>query len=183
MYRNCVTEVSIRHQRQVEQALLDLMQTVPFEDITVTQLCQSAQISRRVFYHLFAGKPGALQALLDHSLLDISNHLPEISDPTLRFFLYWKDHRDLLNVLQKNRMSGLLLERMIRIVFSEEYDLRSWIRSNGWEQDRDILIFHISGIMGLVYRWFYSDFRESPEAMAALSNKILTTPLTQEFLS
>lgn len=180
MYRKCVTEVSARHQKQVEQALLELMGKIPYEDITVTQLCRAANVTRRVFYHLFSNKTDALLAMLDHTLLDTDNQHPEIPDPTLRFFLYWKDRKDLLDALRDNQLSGLLLERMVQIVLDEDYDLRSWVRSNGWDRDQDILIFHISGVMGLVYRWYYSDFRESPEEMAALVSKIVTTPLSRE---
>ncbi len=179
MYRKCVTEVSARHQKQVEQALLELMGKMPYEDITVTALCQTAGISRRIFYHLFTGKTDALHALLDHTLLDAESYRPDIADPILRFFLYWKSCRSLLDALRDNRMSGLLLERMIENVLNEGYDLRHWVRANGWEKERDIIIFHVSGVMGLVYRWYYSDFRESPEEMAALLDQIVTTPLAK----
>lgn len=179
MYRKCVTEVSARHQKQVEQALLELMGKMPYEDITVTALCQAAGVSRRIFYHLFPSKMDALHALLDHTLLDTGHHYTDAPDPILGFFLYWKDHRNLLDALRDNQLSGLLLERMIANVLNEDYDLRYWVRANGWEKDRDIIIFHISGVMGLVYRWYYSDFRESPEEMAALLDQIVTTPLAK----
>ena len=179
MYRKCVTEISVRHQKQVEEALLAMMGRMPYEDITVTALCREAGITRRVFYHLFPGKADALCALLDHTILESESWGPEVRDPALRFFLFWKDRRPLLDALQANQLTGLLLERMIESVMNEDYDLLHWIRRNGWEQERDIIVFHLSGIMGLIYRWYYSGFRESPEEMAALLNKIMTTPLAK----
>ena len=177
MYRKCVTEVSVQHQKQVEEALLELMQKMPYEDISVTQLCQTAGVSRRVFYHLFNNKTGALYAMIDHIILESDHYDPHIRDQALRFFRYWKDHRHLLDALQENQLTGLLLERMIENVMSEDYDLRYWLKINGWEQEKDVILFHLSGIMGLVYRWYYSGFRETPEEMAALLKKIMTTPL------
>ena len=177
MYRKCATEISVQHQRQVAQSLLELMGKMSYEDITVTQLCQAAGVTRRVFYHLFSNKTGALQALVDHKILGIEGYCPEIPDDALRFFRYWKDHRHLLDALQENQLTGLLLERMIENVMSEDYDLRYWLKINGWEQEKDVILFHLSGIMGLVYRWYYSGFRETPEEMAALLKKIMTTPL------
>ena len=85
MYRKCTTELSARHQRQVTDALLELMQKISFEDISVTQLCQTAGISRRVFYHLFSNKTGALHALVDHKLLDIESYGSQIPNDALRF--------------------------------------------------------------------------------------------------
>ena len=179
MYRNCVTEISVQHQKQVEEALLELMQKLPYEDITVTQLCQTAKLSRRVFYHLFNNKAGALHALLDHTILNMESWHPEIRDDALRFFLYWKSQVPLLDALRDNQMTGLLLERMLESVINESYDLRSWLKRNGWSREKDIIIFHLSGIMGLVFRWYYSGFQESPEEMAALIRKIMTVPLAR----
>ena len=179
MYRKCVTEISVRHQSQVEDALLALMRKMPYEDITVTQLCQAAGVTRRVFYHLFNNKADALHALLDHVILASVSHAPHIRDDILRFLLYWQDQQALLDALQENQLTGLLLERMIACILSEDYDVRHWLSANGWEQQRDVIVFHLSGSMGLIYRWYYSGFRESPEEMAALLKKILTTPLAQ----
>lgn len=180
MYRKCVTEVSVRHQKQVEDALLALMEKTPYEDITVTALCQAAGVTRRVFYHLFNNKSDALCALIDHIILSSVSHAPHVRDEVLRFLLYWMEQQSLLDALRENQLTGLLLERMIACILSEDYDVRHWLKANGWEQQRDVIIFHLSGTMGLIYRWYFAGFRETPEEMAALLKKILTTPLAQK---
>ncbi len=177
MYKKCTTEISVLHQRQAENALLELMQKTPYEDITVTQLCRTAGISRRIFYHLFSSKTGTLYAMIDHFILASGSYRPELQDDALRFFSFWKDHRTLLDVLHSNQLNGILLERMIACVLDEEFDLRMRLKRNGWEEETDIIVFHLSGIIGLVYRWYFSDFLETPGEMAALLKKILTTPL------
>lgn len=177
MYRKCVTEVSVQHQKQVEDALLELMRKMPYEDITVTTLCRAAGLSRRVFYHLFANKSDALLALIDHRILASGNHDTVNGDEVLRFFRYWKEQQPLLDALQANRQTGLLLERMIENAIREEYDLRYWLKRNGWEKERDLIVFYFTGAMGLIYRWYYGGFRETPEEMAQLLNRILTVPL------
>lgn len=177
MYRKCTTERSALHQKQVEEALLELMLKMPYEDITVTLLCQSAGIARRVFYHLFSNKTGALHALIDHRILALEGCHRELSDDALRFFCYWKEQKALFDALWENNLVGLLLERMVIIVLDEDYDLQYWLRKNGWSQERDILIFQLSGIMGLTLSWYYSGYAQSPEEMAALVNRMMTHPL------
>ena len=177
MYRKCTTEISARHQKQLTQALLELMQKTPYEDITVTQLCQTAGVSRRIFYHLFNNKIDALHAMIDHTILEAEGYGQELRDEALRFFCYWKAHSHLLDALRDNQLTGILLERMVVCTLSEDYDIRHWLKANGWEQETDVMIFHLTGIMGLTFRWYYSGFRESPEEMAALLKKIITTPL------
>ncbi|MBQ2854855.1 MAG: TetR/AcrR family transcriptional regulator C-terminal domain-containing protein [Oscillospiraceae bacterium] len=177
MYRKCTTEISVRHQKQVEQALLELMQKFSYEDITVTLLCAEAGITRRIFYHLFNNKADALYAMIDHCILEVESYRLDVTDPIVRFFRYWKDHRRLMDVLQENNFSGLLLERIIDRVMQEDYDFRYWLRLCGWKNERDIIVFTISGIMGLTFRWYYGGFRESPEEMAQLLEKIIVNPI------
>lgn len=174
MYRKCATEISVQHQRQVAESLLALMQKMPYEDITVTQLCQTAGVSRRVFYHLFSNKLGALHALVDHKILDIESCKSEIADDTLRFFIYWKDQKNFLDALAENGLSGLLLERMINKVLEEDYDILDWLRHNGWaDNSKEVIIFGLSGLVGLVYSWYYSGFQQEPEELAVLVEKLL----------
>lgn len=173
MYRKCATEVSALHQKQVTETLLTLMQKMPYEDITVTQLCQAAGVTRRVFYHLFSNKTGALQALVDHKILDIESYGRDFSNDAVRFFYYWKDQKSFLDALAENGMSGLLLERMIDSVLSEDYDVLYWLRSHGWsDNSQEVIIYGLSGLMGLVYSWYQSGYRKEPEEMAALLEQI-----------
>ena len=178
MYRKCVTDISVEHQRQLEDSLLELMQTIPYEEISVTRICQAAGLSRRIFYHLFNNKAGSLHALLDHRILGIGGYLPQLDDPILQFFLYWKDQQKLLDTLYANDLIGLLLERMITNVLDEDYDLLHWLRGNGWKQEQEVLTFTITGIMALVCRWYYSGYEKSPEDMAQLVSSLVTHPLS-----
>ena len=173
MYRKCATEISVQHQRQVAEALLELMQKMPYEDITVTQLCQTAGVTRRIFYHLFSNKTGALHALVDHKILDIETYGRDIPNDTLRFFRYWKEQKTFLDALGENGMSGLLLERMVARVLAEDYDVRYWLRRHGWtDNSKEVIIFGLTGLMGLVYSWYYSGYQRQPEEMAALMEQI-----------
>lgn len=174
MYRKCATERSELHQRQVTASLLELMQKIPYEDITVTQLCHAAGITRRVFYHLFSNKTGALHALIDHKVLALESHSEDIPDELLRFFCYWQEQQQFLDVLWENGMSGLLLERMIDRVLEEDFDVRYWLRSNGWpDNDKEAIIFGFTGLMGLVYSWYYTGYRQTPEEMTAVVKQML----------
>lgn len=177
MYRKCVTEVSVRNQRKLEDSLLELMLKYPYEEITVTRLCQTAELSRRVFYHLFSGKTDALHALIDHRILDAESSRTEISDQSLRFVLYWKEQRRLLDALSRNNMGGLLLERLIINVLNEDQEVLYWLKKKGWSHGVDVLVFTLSGMIGLLYSWYFSGYERTPEEMAAVLDRILTTPL------
>lgn len=181
MYRKCITEVSVQHQKQVEQSLLELMKKMPYEDISVTRLCQAAGVSRRVFYHLFNSKADALHALIDHMILESESYHPEIPDQALRFFRYWKEQHALLDALLENQLTNLFQERMVNIILNEDYDVRHWLRTESGKNGRDILIFNLCGIMGMTYNWYISGYEKSPEEMAALLTQLLQTPETAKY--
>lgn len=176
MYRKCVTEISVQHQKQVEDALLEQMQKTPYEDISVTALCQAAKISRRVFYHLFSSKTDALYALIDHSILAAEGYRTDIPDQALRFFQYWKEHKSLLAVLTENGLTNLLLERMVSIIVSEDYDIRHWLRTDDTKYGEEILVYNLCGAMGITYNWHYSGYKKTPEEMAALLLQLMRMP-------
>lgn len=166
LYRKCITEKTSVQQKQITESLLQLMQIKPFSEITVTQLCQHAGVSRRIFYYLFSNITGALYALIDSKILEV-----EIwgRNAISNFFTYWKEEKALLYALERNAMSGLLLERMVVRVLQEDYDIHNWLQSHGWKNNStDLIIFAFTGLMGLVYSWYYSGFERNPEDMAAL---------------
>lgn len=172
LYRKCVTEKSASQQKQITESLLALMQTKPFAEITVTQLCQHAGVSRRSFYYLFSNLNGALYALLDSKILS-----EEIGGKAkaLDFFRYWKQQKALLDALDNNDMLGLLLERMLNRLLLEDYDVHSWLHSHGWKNNnRELIIFGFTGLMGLVYGWYYDGYQQTPEQLAAFVDDMMT---------
>lgn len=179
MYRKCATERSVQNQRKIENALLELMLKMPYGDISVTQVCEEAGISRRIFYHLFGSKQDALYGLIDHRILDMEGFRTDLSDLALRFFLYWQGQKKLMDTLSQNQMRSLLLERMMGSILREDYDVWRWLQAEDLENRQDILVFNLSGIMGLVFRWHASGFRKSPKQMAALIGNLMNHPLAK----
>ena len=53
MAKVCINEKTAARQRWIEKGLLERMEKCRFEDITVTDLCQQLDLSRRSFYRYF----------------------------------------------------------------------------------------------------------------------------------
>ena len=157
------------------------MQETPYEDITVSSLCQCAGITRRIFYHLFSNKTDALYALIDNVILGIEGYRLDVPDETLRFFLYWREQESFFDSLHRNGLSNLLLERMIISVLDEAYDVRYWLKAYDPDTATDIIIFNLCGIMGLTYSWYRSCYQKTPEEMAQRINRLVaSSPFAQK---
>ena len=76
LYKKCVTEKTAIQQKQITESLLQLMQVKPFPEITVTQLCRHAGVSRRMFYYLFSNMSGGMGT-------GFENGVPERFEDTL----------------------------------------------------------------------------------------------------
>ena len=182
MYRKCATEHSVRKQRMLENTLLELMLKMPYEDISVTRICQEAEVSRRIFYHLFGSKQGALLGLIDHRIMDLEGFRTELPDQALRFFLFWRSQSKLLDALRKNHLEAVLMERMMGNLLQEGYDVWRWLQAEDPENRQEILVFNLCGIMGLVFKWHASGYQKEAEQMAVLIAELMQKPLAKQEL-
>lgn len=179
MYKYCATEESVRRQRQLEECLLELMLTENYPQITISQICDRAGISRKSFYRYFTSKEGCLYALLDHAIFDgTAYYLPDrpnaISTHHIyeRFFSYWKGKVSLLDALAKHSMGQLLTERMLNHISQEEREFRYLFGPLAHESS-ERSIFYICGIMGLVLTWHRNGFHKSTTQMAILLSDMI----------
>ena len=182
MYKFCKTEQSANRQRQLEQGLLQLMLTRRYEDISVSDLCQFMNIPRKSFYRYFSSKDGALYALMDHTMMEFYdgtyqkrgsvNHLGDLE----QFFVFWHDHRKLLEALVRSNMSGLLVERATSLALRER--LIPGVMLNVDPQILQIVLsFPVSGLFSMVIQWHKQNYSPAPEEMNKIATELLTKPL------
>lgn len=180
MYRHCTTEDSTLRQRQLEQCFLDLLGQIPYDQISIGQICDAANLSRKSFYRYFSNKEGCLCALLDHTIIDgASSYVPPESQKHLsvifleRFFEFWEQQAALLDVLQRDCLDVKLVERMMTYATEEENQFRSYLGIYR-EDSFEYMSYIISGIMGLVIRWHHSGYPKTPQQMAVILERLLT---------
>lgn len=179
MYRLCTTEKSTAQQRQLEASFLELLQTATYDDITISQICRNASLSRKVFYRLFEKKADVLYALLDHTLLDCAQYTPDSSvgpGGMHRFLAFWKEQKPLLDALAQNHSSSLLTERTVLHILNEDSDLQQCFGGEASEHSREAVVFYISGLFALVYEWHQQGYNKSIDEMAQLLMLLMTTP-------
>ena len=179
MYKICHTEESSRRQRELEQGFLNLLQEQPYDKITLTDLCRQLNIPRKSFYRYFPTKEDCLLALIDHTLSDcndiaLSGWKGETqlnSAALLRFFRYWQEHKDFLDVIDKNKFFYLFLDRTTIIVDR----MKEAAAQCSFARDQ-LEYFVAHGLMTTVLRWHHFGFQSSPEEMAEVFSGLLVSP-------
>ena len=182
MYKLCKTEQSAARQRQLEQGLLQLMLTHRYEDISVSDLCDYMQVPRKSFYRYFSSKDGALYALLDHTMLEFyegdyqrdrtSSHLGDLE----QFFVFWFDHKALMEALERSNLSGLLVERAASLAMRERLIPGALLNVDP-KILQIVLSFPVSGLLSMVIQWHKQNYSLSPAEMNKIATALLTKPL------
>ena len=184
MYKLCKTEQSAARQRQLEHGLLQAMLTQQYEDISISDLCDRLNVPRKSFYRYFSSKDGALAALLDHTLMEFEQS-PQLGSKVRpgsaagdleRYFVFWHDRKELLDALERSRLSGMLVERSTSHALHERLMPR-YLKSLSTKAQSMALTFCVCGLLSMVIQWHHNGYQEKPAEMARIATMMLTRPL------
>lgn len=184
MYKLCKTEQSAARQRDLEYGLMTVMNTMRYEDITVSDLCQKVNIPRKSFYRYFSSKDGALHALIDHTLMEYETtaEYPQEKTRSLQgdlegFFQFWVQHKPLLDALERSSLSGVLIERSIRYSVSVGVFPTRFLPNDSVHMRQHVVMFGVCGLMTMMLQWHHGGYVESIPDMAKVAVRLLTQPL------
>ena len=185
MYKLCKTERSAARQRELELALLDTMSKRRFEDITVSELCDSIGVPRKAFYRYFDSKEGSLRALIDHTLTEFEGKSPSydikrhrsLTQDIERFFLFWQANKPLLAALDKNGLFSHLIDAALDFPIKDMISLEKFLPDDSAPMRQSVFKFAICGLMFTMLSWYKSGFAETPREMAKAACRMLSRPL------
>lgn len=185
MYKLCKTEASSKRQREIEECLLSLLMDKTYENITVSELSERMNMPRKAFYRYFDSKDDALFALIDHKMLEYYTFTSDKSDIKNRslkaeleeYFKFWMVRRELLSVLDKSSLLGILIERSVNFPVSDRISMSRFLPGEDDKTRSKIFKFAFIGLVYTMIEWYKSDFDSSPKEMAALAARMLRVPL------
>lgn len=182
MYKICKTEQSIKRQREIETALFETLKKKNYEDITITELCDYLEMPRKSFYRYFDGKDDVLTALLDHTMMGYGgfnngdNHW-SIKKELESFYTFWYENRELLEILEKNRLINRLFECAAKFPIKDMISISKYLPyENEWAKIR-IFEFAIFGLLFEAINWYREGFKTDISDMAEISCRLLSQPL------
>ena len=185
MYKLCKTEQSATRQRELERGLLEAMKTARFDELSISNLCDRMQIPRKSFYRYFGGKDGALQALIDHTLLEFEEYTIRYRQGKHRsiyldmesFFQFWLDKKDLLDVLSSSGISGILVNRAVAFALSDDVLPVRFLPDDSREMQNHVTMFGVCGLMSMALNWHDNGYQRSVTEMARIAVRMISAPL------
>lgn len=169
------------------QALLALLKTKEYKDITVSDIAEEASLHRATFYRHFRSKEevvrcclaGILDGTDGRSGSDAEEKNPrewfrggqeDFYSYIMPIFRSFSKHKQQILMLSRAGLSGELLD-VLKDYFHFDGSLRDWPRQEETEKMyRDA--FRIGGIYASLLLWISHDMRETPEEMARIATSL-----------
>ena len=185
MYKLCKTEQSAARQRQLEQGLLEAMKQKRYDEISISDLCDRMEIPRKSFYRYFTGKDGALQALIDHTLMEFADYTELYRQGKVRtiqldlesFFQFWVQRKDLLDVLARSGLRGLLVNRAVAFALTDDVLPMRFLPNENYTMQQHITMFGVCGLMSMVLNWHDTGYAIPAQEMARIAVRMISRPL------
>lgn len=167
-------DARVRYTRMIiEQCFLALLEEKPVSKITVTELCEKAQINRATFYKHYQDVPQLLEKLEEdlfdqvrdmfrHEATDLEVNLMEMMNYTKR---EWKKFM----ALGSDNGDPNLMTKTFLICYENAYPILVQNMPEISEAKRQMLFHFMSqGAGGILTWWIKDGMKEKPEAVVEL---------------
>lgn len=170
-----------QEQRQLSQeslqiALFVLMKNKPFTNITISELCKKAGISRMAFYRNYNSKEEVVVDYFKNYVNPFYQYLSsqKEKDPvtiTRAFFEYVDQHTELFEVLIKSGAENLLVREFTQFVSQFYLDN---VRSITFEGDYAFYwnSFISAGLYNMTIKWIKNDKKASIDLLTEITVKV-----------
>lgn len=171
--------VSDRSKHELEAALLGLMRTENYTEITIQEIAYRAGLSRRTFYRNFTTKEEILEGCFDRVWNGYRERIvtePDLSLPNITrvFFTHMQTHRDILMTVNRHNLLPIFQARVDVLLPQAFHEARGDVPSLPAETLRYALAFSAGGFMRILILWLNDGCRKSPDEMAAIVKGFLS---------
>lgn len=169
--------------RLLQESLLKLMSEKDIQHITVSELCDAAEINRSTFYNHY-GCPADVLVEIERGVIADLEQIWQRESARKNWPLnkrvealctYLQEHRELAKLLCRNSdpnsgFASLLLNAAhVHAIYEEEL---SYAKSQ--ENKRLIIAFLINGTYQMVRQWLLEDIPKTPKEMGELAYLVAT---------
>ncbi|MCD8107228.1 MAG: TetR/AcrR family transcriptional regulator [Oscillospiraceae bacterium] len=144
------------------QALFELMNVKPFDEISVTELVAKAGVSRATFYRNFGSKKSVIEKYLQTLIMELNKESQSADDWetfSVSLLNHFYDHKEVYLLLYRQHMANLIYE-----------EIRWSMKIN--DDEDNVECYKKSTIAGLVFgavdEWIRRGMKETPDEILAM---------------
>ncbi len=110
---------ALKSQQWLGDTLIDLMEIKPYEEISIKDICQHADLSRQTFYNFFESKDElfryALRRIYEDKL-DSLTEIPSSKEAISLFVCSTREQSRLVEVIVKNNMGNIVSDEIFKSI-------------------------------------------------------------------
>ena len=151
--------IAEQSKKTIAEAMLEVMKIYDYKEITVTQITQEAQVSRKTFYRHFRDKDEVLKHLFDslyqECISSITNRgIHHYWDVVQCFFDFWEKHSETLKLMNQSNLLPQLFEESYGRSFEVFRSVKSEdIAEHYKAQLPYLLAYSIGGMKSMLIKW------------------------------
>jgi AcrR family transcriptional regulator len=170
---------------RLERGLMSLVESKPYDRITVRQLCAVARVGRSTFYAHFDGKDDVKRAGLEHLRASLVERTAsqrgmsgEIFAFSLPMFQHARSHLAVYRTLVRTRGGNVALSKIHSIVTEVvRNEMQDRFRQRPLEQLELPVAYVVGAFMSLLISWLDAGARFPPERLDAMFRRLSTAGL------
>ena len=105
---------ALKSQQWLGDTLIDLMEQKPYDEISIKDICQHADLSRQTFYNFFESRYTLRRIYEDK--LDSLTEIPSSKEAISLFVSSTKEQRRLVEVIVKNNMGNIVSDEIFKSI-------------------------------------------------------------------
>lgn len=177
--KNKGNPVSNQSKQWMEDALLKLMQTENYKEITIQEITDAAGLSRRTFYRNYFSKEEILEGCFYKIWLEYESLIRKQTDLTLPniakvFFTVMQKHFNFLSLINRHHLLPIFLSKVDEFLPPTFDELKGKKMPFPKESIQYALIFSTGGFMRILIRWMNDSEQKPPEEMAAVVKDLIS---------
>ena len=156
----------------LKDALINLLENTPLQQITITEICDRAEINRTTFYKYYSNECDLYTDIENDFITILEVNLANGPEKSLE---------GLLNLIYNNRkmaaamINNSSVENLSQRIFSLP-SIINYINFKRFDKDpyqNEINLVLFNGFYALIRRWINTGFLMSPKELASLMNSII----------
>lgn len=170
---------ALHSQEAIANSLLLLMQTFPFEKISIKQIMLESDLSRQTFYQIFHSKEEILDHMLNRCFSEFAQKIPahtvvSLCEVAKLFFSFYTDNQEFICLLIRNGKSFILQRKFGEFLHSGQYVKYEQACLKNETENTYAISFVVHGLVGMLEQWVQEDRIRRPDAreMASLVCRI-----------
>lgn len=163
----------------IKESLIELLQSKKIHQITVTDICKTANINRGTFYTHYKDAYDLLKSMEDELFNQILVYIEETPVEAYKDILLLKalelikGNEALCKILFCKHMETNIMDRIIYVANKAELD-----KLVSSQEVDDVFLkyfikYSVGGILSVIQTWLENDLNESPQEIVTLINHII----------